>query len=172
MATAHAGPRLKCAENAVVGVITHAANCPLAWVVAVIQKKQGERHPDHARCNIRTLTWQAGRAVAHTSPASSHAFPCRQNFDNTGAVVCDSASMGSVKDHKANATLTKLTLENNQVGDAGAAAFADVLQATVFTCKKCVFRACVRCHRKCRFTKSSAAWASSTFLAGCVPVFV
>ena len=58
------------------------------------------------------------------------------------------------------------------MGDAGAAALADALQATVLTCKKCVFRACVRCHRKCCLTESSEEWASSTFLAGCVLAFV
>ena len=78
----------------------------------------------------------------------------------------------AVKDHQANTSLIELNLDNNKVGDAGATALADALQATVLTCKKCVFRACVRCHRKCRFTKSSAEWASSTFLAECVLVFV
>ena len=47
--------------------------------------------------------------------------------------------MGAVKDQKANTTLTKLFLSGNRVGDAGAAALADALQATVLTCKKCVF---------------------------------
>ena len=69
--------------------------------------------------------------------------------------------MGSVKHHKANAALTKLDLENNRVGDAGATALADALQAAVLTCKKCVLRARVRCHRKC-VIESSAEWASST----------
>ena len=63
--------------------------------------------------------------------------------------------MGSVTDHKANATLTKLNLYDNRVGDAGASALADALKAAVLTCKKCVFRARVRCHRKCCFTESS-----------------
>ena len=63
--------------------------------------------------------------------------------------------MGAVKDHEANATLTELNLYNNRVGDAGATALADALQATVLTCKKCVFRAGVWCHRKCCFTEWS-----------------
>ena len=79
--------------------------------------------------------------------------------------------MGAVKDQKANTTLTKLFLNGNRVGDAGAAALADALKATVLTYMKCVFGACVRCHRKCSFTESSAQWASSTFLAVRVPVF-
>ena len=70
--------------------------------------------------------------------------------------------MGVVTDQKANTSLTKLDLEYNKVGDAGTAALADALQATILTCKKCVFRACVRCHRKCLFT-SRLQWASSTF---------
>ena len=48
--------------------------------------------------------------------------------------------MGVVTDQKANTSLTKLDLESNNVGDAGAAALADALQARVLTCKKCVFR--------------------------------
>ena len=52
----------------------------LAWVVADKQDWTAKA----------TLTWQAGRAVAHKLRASSPAFPWRQNFDNTGAVVCDS----------------------------------------------------------------------------------
>ena len=63
--------------------------------------------------------------------------------------------MGAVTDQKANATLTVLDLRDNSVGDGGAAALADALKATVLTCKKCVFRARVRCHRKCCFTESS-----------------
>ena len=82
------------------------------------------------------------------------------------------ASMGAVKDHKANTSLTFLGLWNNNVGDAGAAALAESLQATVLTCKKCVFRESVRCHRKCRFTKSSEELASSTCSAVCVAVFL
>ena len=80
--------------------------------------------------------------------------------------------MGAVKEHKANTSLTTLWLHNNKVGDVGAAALAQALQATVLTCKKCVFRACVRCHRKCRFTKSCEELASSTCCAACVAAFV
>ena len=47
--------------------------------------------------------------------------------------------MGSVNDHEANGTLTKLILYVNRVGVAGASALADALQATVLTYKKCVF---------------------------------
>ena len=65
------------------------------------------------------------------------------------------ASMGAVKDQKANTSLTALHLNGNRVGDAGATALAKALKATVLTCEKCVFRACVRCHHKCCFTESS-----------------
>ena len=105
--------------------------------------------------------------------ASSHAFLCRQNFDRTGAVVWSTthaatcASMGAVKDHKGNTSLTVLWLERNKVGGAGAAALAKALQATVLTCKKCVFRASVCCHSKCHFAKSSEELVSSTCLAVC-----
>ena len=47
--------------------------------------------------------------------------------------------MGAVTDQKANTSLTELYLNGSRVGDAGAAALADALQATVWTCKKCVF---------------------------------
>ena len=50
--------------------------------------------------------------------------------------------MGAVKDQKANATLTALILNDNRVGDGGAAALADALKATVLTCKKCVQGVC------------------------------
>ena len=60
-----------------------------------------------------------------------------------------------VQDQKANRALATLYLHNNDVGDAGAAALAEALKATVLTCEKCVFRARVRCHRKCCFTESS-----------------
>ena len=56
--------------------------------------------------------------------------------------------MGAVTDQKANTSLTALNLQWNNVGDAGATALADALKAAVLTCKKCVFRARVRCHRK------------------------
>ena len=82
------------------------------------------------------------------------------------------ASMGVVTDQKANTSLTALNLRDNNVGDAGAAALADALQARVLTCKKCVFRACVRCHRKCRFTESSEELASSTCCAVYVAAFL
>ena len=49
--------------------------------------------------------------------------------------------MVSVKDHKANTSLTALNLQFNKVGDNGATALADALKAAVLTCKKCVFRA-------------------------------
>ena len=58
------------------------------------------------------------------------------------------------------------------MGDAGAAALADALQATVLTCKKCMFRASVCCHSKCRFAKSSEELASSPCSAVCVAVFL
>ena len=80
--------------------------------------------------------------------------------------------MGSVNDHEANGTLTKLDLYKNRVGDAGAAALAEALKATVLMCKKCVFRARVRCHRRCCFMESSEELASSTRCAVCDAAFV
>ena len=128
----------------------------------------------------RTCLGAACRRAAHKLRASSHAWGSSQkNFDNTGAVVCDStrashlcACTGAVKDQKANATLTELNLWNNRVGDGGASALADALKATVLTCKKCVFTACVCFHCKCRFTKSCEELASSTCSAVCVATFV
>ena len=80
--------------------------------------------------------------------------------------------MGAVQDQKANATLTELYLRGNTVGDGGASALADALKATVLTCRKRVFTACVCCHRKCRFTKSCEELASSTCCVVCVAAFV
>ena len=79
--------------------------------------------------------------------------------------------MGAVKDHKGNTSLIDLNLCDNKVGDAGAAALADALQAMVLTCRMCVFRACVCCQNKCRFTKSSQEVASSSCCVVCVPLF-
>ena len=50
--------------------------------------------------------------------------------------------MGAVKDHQANTSLIKLWLDGNNVGDVGAAALADALQATVLTCGQ-EFQSCV-----------------------------
>ena len=64
-----------------------------------------------------------------------------KNLDYAGAVVCGSTLLRcgvgdhcAVQDQKANATLTDLVLWGNDVGDAGATALADALQATVLTC--------------------------------------
>ena len=57
--------------------------------------------------------------------------------------------VASVKRCKANQALTTLDLEGNNVGDAGATALADALQATVLACGQQLFRAwftgCCRC---------------------------
>ena len=39
--------------------------------------------------------------------------------------------VAAVNDHKANTTLTLLSLNNNKVADAGATALAEALEATV-----------------------------------------
>ena len=73
---------------------------------------------------------------------------------------------------KANTTLTSLEIGWNNMGDAGAVALADSVKVRVLSCEDCVFRACACCYRKCRFTKSSQEFASSSCCAVCVPVFV
>ena len=50
------------------------------------------------------------------------------------------ASMGAVKDHKANTSLTLLSLEDNNVGDAGATALAQAVKATALTCELDLFQ--------------------------------
>ena len=49
--------------------------------------------------------------------------------------------MGAVKDHQANTSLTTLDLGSNKVGDAGATALAEALQATVLASGQQLFRA-------------------------------
>ena len=44
--------------------------------------------------------------------------------------------VAAVNDHKANTILTELFLASNGVGNAGAIALADALQATVLTCEQ------------------------------------
>ena len=59
------------------------------------------------------------------------------------------------------------------VRTAASLRMTDALQATVLTCKKCVFKASVCCHSKCHFAKSSEELVSSTCLAvraGCSQV--
>ena len=46
--------------------------------------------------------------------------------------------VAAVNDHKANTTLTKLSLRSNEVGNAGATALAAALEATVLTCESVV----------------------------------
>ena len=48
--------------------------------------------------------------------------------------------MGAVKDHKGNTSLTVLNLYGNNVGDAGAAALAQAVKATVLTCESYLFQ--------------------------------
>ena len=61
--------------------------------------------------------------------------------------------VASVERCKANQALTTLDLDGNKVGDAGATALADALQATVLTCDQLLFRAWFTGCCRCRFTK-------------------
>ena len=71
--------------------------------------------------------------------------------------------MDAVKDHKANTSLTEVYLRDNNVGDAGAAALADALQATVLECGSMSFQACASCFRRCRFVKWFQQLASPSY---------
>ena len=92
-----------------------------------------------------------------------------KNCDYACAVVrqhaCNhlSAGMDAVKDHKANTSLTEVYLSNNNVGDAGAAALADALQATVLACGSNSFQACASCFRRCRFATWFQQLASPSY---------
>ena len=92
---------------------------------------------------------------------TAHAHDVEKNLDYAGAVVCDSMHaatsalawvVAAVEHCKANTSLTKLSLVDNKVGDAGATALADALQATVLTCGQQLFRACAGCCNGCRFS--------------------
>ena len=80
--------------------------------------------------------------------------------------------MGAVKDHQANTSLIELTLNGNNVGDAGAAAFGDALQATVVTCGQELFQSCVSCYHRCCFAKWCEQLASPCYCASCVCVLL
>ena len=100
------------------------------------------------------------RSLTGVCAQSLTAHDGRKNWDCVGAVMSDSnacnhlsAGMDAVKDHKANTSLTELYLYRNNVGDAGAGALADALQATVLACRSKSFKACASCFRRCRFVK-------------------
>ena len=76
----------------------------------------------------------------------------------------------AVQDQKANATLTKLVLSNNHVGDAGATALADALQATVSVCGHTAFQECASCCHRCCFARCEQL-ASPSCCAVCVAFF-
>ena len=90
------------------------------------------------------MSWHTGLPVAHKLHASSHEFPCRQNFDRSGVEhhACSHlrAGMSAVEDHKANTSLTELAFGDNNVGDAGAAALAQAVRAMVLTCELYLFQ--------------------------------
>ena len=66
--------------------------------------------------------------------------------------------MGAVKDHKGNTSLTELNLRGNNVGDAGAAALAQAVKATVLTCELYLFQGtCFLLPQMSRYTVVLAA---------------
>ena len=77
----------------------------------------------------------------------------------------------AVQDQKANATLTALNLRGNHVGDAGATALADALQATVSACGHTAFQECASCCHRCCFARWSEQLASPSCCAVCVALF-
>ena len=80
--------------------------------------------------------------------------------------------VAAVNDHQANTTLTELYLRSNGVGNAGATALADALQATVLTCEQSLSSACACCCHRCPFTKWCKELASSTCCAICLAASV
>ena len=145
-------------SHAVVGEGPFTFSCPLA-------------RSKNNKTSRRSLTLCAQSLTAHD---------VGKNCDHSVAAVCVTTPaatsplawvVAAVQNCKANKTLTWLRLDDNKVGDAGAAALANALKATVLTCKKCVFTACVRCHRKCRFTKSSEEWPRQLFWQGAFRCF-
>ena len=77
----------------------------------------------------------------------------------------------AVQDQKANAILTALNLRDNHVGDAGATALADALQATVSACGHTAFQECASCCHRCCFARWSEQLASPSCCAVCVVFF-
>ena len=95
----------------------------------------------------QVLVQQTGLPVAHKLCASFTRISMHTKFrphwcSGVGQHACSHlrASMGAVKDHKANTSLTALWLCGNNVGDAGVTALAKSLQATVLTCELYLFQ--------------------------------
>ena len=82
-----------------------------------------------------------------------------------------SALRSWLQDQKANATLTALVLRDNHVGDAGATALADALQATVSACGHTVFQECASCCHRCCFARWCEQLASPSCCEVCVAFF-
>ena len=76
-----------------------------------------------------------------------------------------------MNDHKANTTLTYLYLKDNNVGNAGATALADALQATVLTCEPSLSSACACCYHRCPFTKCCEELGVAKLLCSLCPCF-
>ena len=143
----HASTLCQRSLHAVVGA------CPFIFFLCIRKKeKQDDSSLPHCVC-AQSLT-------AHV---------VGKNCDYACAVVrqhaCNhlSAGMDAVKDHKANTSLTEVYLSNNNVGDAGAAALADALQATVLACGSNSFQACASCFRRCRFATWFQQLASPSY---------
>ena len=82
------------------------------------------------------------------------------------------ASIGAVKDHKANTSLNKLALDGNIVGDAGAAALAQAVKATVLTCELYLFQGtCFLLPQMSRYTVVLAVGVVRSFCDVCVCCF-
>ena len=76
-----------------------------------------------------------------------------------------------MQDQKANRALTTLWLNENKVGNAGATALADALQATVLTCEPSLSSACACCDHRCPFTKCCEELGVAKLLCSLCPCF-
>ena len=111
-------------------------------------KKETSRRTDSAQ-SLNSFPWEVlGTTLLQWSVAA-----CMR------AATCALAwGVAGVQDHKANTSLTLLSLGYDEVGDAGATALAEAVKVTVLTCKKCVFRESVCCQSKCASQSRLKNW--------------
>ena len=160
------------AVNATPSVSVHSLSTKLArsrWSLSLLFCSLVKRESNKA--TLRSLNVCAQSLTAHD---------VGKNWDHSGAVVCvitPAATcpltwvVAALQNCKANKTLTRLTLHNNNIKNTSATALADALQATVSACGQTAFQECASCCHRCCFARWCEQLASPSCCAVCVFFF-